>query len=262
MLTVAGRSHTVEGCAICKSFSKRLQRVRDSRLKMLLFEKSVCPFDPELPWAETSELPFWKNASPPPFTQLSHVLMGISILCSGKTSRDKGKKQCKAQREKEDRGLPFLSCLQYRVHKSSQLPRAGVFWAHTCIEHNPSSCAWRGAVMTWPHCPCLSSLKSLTPTFCWLHTASSLSLWVSTSHAWRPIALWASRQSQQKVKISAQHLLPGNCLRTHKNPLSDPRQLHVIKDCILLLYIVQIPSKLSKPPMENRKQVTSLLLHI
>lgn len=128
MLTVAGRrSHTVEGCAICKSFSKRLQRVRDSRLKMLLFEKSVCPsFDPELPWAETSELPFWKSASLPSFTQLSHVLMGIFILCSGKTSRDKGKKQCKAQREKEDRGLPFPSRLQYRVHKSSQLPRTGV----------------------------------------------------------------------------------------------------------------------------------------
>lgn len=118
MLPVSGRSHTGERCAICKSFSKKLQRVRDSHLKMLLFEKSMYPsFDPELPWAETFELPLWKNTSY--FTQLSNVLMVKFILCSGKTSSDKGKKEWKLQRQKRQR-LSFPGLLVYRVYKSSQ----------------------------------------------------------------------------------------------------------------------------------------------
>lgn len=80
----------------------------------------MCPsFDPELPWAETSELPFWKNISPPSFTQLPNVLMVKFILCSGKTSSDKGKKECKPQRQKRQRSS-FPGSLQCRVHKSSQ----------------------------------------------------------------------------------------------------------------------------------------------
>lgn len=118
MLPVSGRSHTGERCAICKSFSKKLQRVRDSHLKMLLFEKSMYPsFDPELPWAETFELPLWKNTSY--FTQLSNVLMVKFILCSGKTSSDKGKKEWKLQRQKRQRPS-FPGLLVYRVYKSSQ----------------------------------------------------------------------------------------------------------------------------------------------
>lgn len=129
MLAASGRrSHTAERCAICKSFSEKLQRVRDSHLKMLLFEKSMClSFDPELPWAETSELPFWKNTSPLSFTQLSNVLMVKFILCSGKTSSDKGKKECKPQRQKRQ-GSSFPSPLQYRVHKSSQFLQIKVIW--------------------------------------------------------------------------------------------------------------------------------------
>lgn len=61
------------------------------------------PFDPELPSAETFELPPWKN--PSSFTQLSGVLVVKFILCSGKTSSDKGKKECKPQRQKRQRSF-------------------------------------------------------------------------------------------------------------------------------------------------------------
>lgn len=62
----------------------------------------MCPsFDPKLPWAETFEFPLWKNTSY--FTQLSNVLMVKFILCSGKNSSDKGKKECKLQRQKRHR---------------------------------------------------------------------------------------------------------------------------------------------------------------
>jgi len=67
----------------------------------------MCPsFDPELPWAETSELPFRKNTSPPSFIQLSKVLMVKFILCSGKTLLIRGKKSVNLK-GKKDRGLLF-----------------------------------------------------------------------------------------------------------------------------------------------------------
>lgn len=99
------KSHHGEVCHLQIIFQK-LQRVRDPHLKMLLFEKSMCPsFDLELPWAETSELPFWKNISFS-FTQLCNVLMVEFIPCSGKTSSDRGRKSVNLK-DKKDRGLPF-----------------------------------------------------------------------------------------------------------------------------------------------------------
>lgn len=95
-----------------------------------------------------------------------------------------------------------------------------------------------------------------------LNKVSSFGLCGSSSHACRPTVLWDLIQTNRNVAGDFSIFTLSNWFLRTEIPYRTPSSSTWWGIYILFLQIVQIAPKLSKLPMKNHKQVTSLLLYI